>query len=164
MSDKLTAERLRGLDEAATAGPWLTQKPSLYREDNGLCIIGLRVNDDGAPIETPTNGLVAVATQSPAEADEGDFERATANAALLTYLRNAVPTILAMAEERKAWSEAVATIMARCEALEDEAHEMMAKADCSKTTGFYSGQKMTAKSLRRELHDLTRALGKDQAS
>lgn len=59
------------------------------------------------------------------------------------------------------YSEAVTAIMARCEALEDEAADM--NSDCSKVTSFYSGQKFAAKSIRRELHDLTRALGREKA-
>lgn len=66
--------------------------------------------------------------------------------------------ILAMAEDRKAWTEAVATIIARCEALEDEAADELVKAESEHAQGYWRGQKMAAKSIRRELHDLTRAL------
>lgn len=52
---------------------------------------------------------------------------------------------------------AVRTIIARCEALEDEAHDELAKDQTADVHGFWRGQKHTAKSIRRELHDLTRA-------
>lgn len=73
------------------------------------------------------------------------------------YLWNNRAAILAMAEGRKAWSEAVTAIMARCEALEDEASNELVKAESEHAQGYWRGQKRTAKSIRRELHDLTRA-------
>jgi hypothetical protein len=55
-------------------------------------------------------------------------------------------------------SEASRTIIARCEALEDEAHDRIGTADCCESERqFMRGQKYTAKSLRRHLADLTRA-------
>lgn len=63
--------------------------------------------------------------------------------------------LIALGERVRILTDAVRAIMARCEALEDEASNM--HSDCSKVTSFYSGQKLTAKSIRRELHDLTRA-------
>lgn len=84
--------------------------------------------------------------------------------ALLAYLWDNRAAILAMAEREKRMREAVKTIMARCEALEDEAYNGVATAsanDRDKTheAGFWRGQKDAAKSIRRELHDLTRGLG-----
>lgn len=61
-------------------------------------------------------------------------------------------------EENKAWAEAVTAIMARCEALEDEASDGLERSVIEHARGVWSGQKMAAKSIRRELHDLTRAL------
>ncbi|WP_395326920.1 Lar family restriction alleviation protein [Novosphingobium sp. BL-8H] len=65
-------------------------------------------------------------------------------------------------EENRAWSEVVTTIMARCEALEDEASDGLGRSVNEHAQGYWRGQKTTAKSLRRELHDLTRALRSDE--
>ncbi|MFC0684911.1 hypothetical protein [Novosphingobium clariflavum] len=53
--------------------------------------------------------------------------------------------------------EAVRTTITRCEALEDEASNELVKADAEHAQGYWRGQKRTAKYIRRELHDLTRA-------
>jgi len=52
--------------------------------------------------------------------------------------------------------DAIRTIMARCEALEDEAVDQAEHEEGLYATAFLSGQKTTAKSLRRHLHDLSR--------
>lgn len=59
-------------------------------------------------------------------------------------------------------AEAVRCIMARCEALEDEASNGIATTsanvrDDTHEAGFWRGQKSTAKSIREHLHDMTRA-------
>jgi len=55
-------------------------------------------------------------------------------------------------------AQAVRCIMARCEALEDEAYNGIANdRDKTHASGFWCGQKSTAKSLRAHLHDMTRA-------
>lgn len=59
-------------------------------------------------------------------------------------------------------AEAVRCIMARCEALEDEASNGIATTtangrDEAHEAGFWRGQKSTAKSIREHLHDMTRA-------
>ncbi|MCF3971926.1 hypothetical protein, partial [Pseudomonas aeruginosa] len=59
-------------------------------------------------------------------------------------------------------AEAVRCIMARCEALEDEAFNGIATTtangrDETHDAGFWRGQKSTAKSIREHLHDMTRA-------
>jgi len=59
-----------------------------------VCIIGLRLDADGSPMHTPTNGLVACATLLPTEVDALDAERAEANAALIVAAVNAAPTLL----------------------------------------------------------------------
>lgn len=132
MTDKLNVERLRALDEAATPGPWEAIE---VRGHANFSQLVARLPD----------GLKCVST------DIDDAE-----GALTAYLRNAVPSILAMAEENARWSEAVFTIMARCEALEDEAADELAKEQEEHAKGFWRGQKLTAKSLRRHLHDLSR--------
>lgn len=57
--------------------------------------------------------------------------------------------------ERDAMRGAIRTIMARCEALEDEACDGLTDASTEHAQGWWRGQKSTAKSIRRELHDLT---------
>lgn len=54
--------------------------------------------------------------------------------------------------------EACLHIVARCEALEDESYNALATDLDNHEAGFHRGQKSTAKALRREFHDLTRAL------
>ncbi len=89
--------------------------------------------------------------------------RAMSSGEMISAMNSAASAILAMPGEWKAWVEAVATIMARCEVLEDEAADELVKAEGEHAQGYWRGQKRTAKSIRRELHDLTRALGKDKA-
>lgn len=77
---------------------------------------------------------------------------------LCPEIEEAGKAILAMAEDRKVWAEAVDKIMSRCEVLEDEAAGELVKAEAEHAQGYWRGQKRTAKSIRRELNDLTRAL------
>jgi len=48
-------------------------------------------------------------------------------------------------------------MIARCEALEDEAYTHLEKPLTDHEYGFWRGQRLTAKSLRREFADLSRA-------
>ncbi len=75
-----------------TPTPWQAQPP-LENED-GLAIIGLQLDEDGTPLFTPTNGLVAVTCQSPVEFDEGDYTRAAANAAFIVRACNSHDALL----------------------------------------------------------------------
>lgn len=70
----------------ATPRPWVVQ--SRINGEDGVGIIGLRLNGDGTPLPTPTNGLVAMAALHPTEIDAQDFERAEANAALIVAAVN----------------------------------------------------------------------------
>lgn len=54
--------------------------------------------------------------------------------------------------------EAIEAITARMEALEDEASNNLATELTEHAVGFMRGQKVTAKSLRLHLHDMTRAI------
>ncbi len=83
-------EELGGSGDKAghTPTPWQAQKPLDVEGDHGIAIIGLRLNDDGIPMLTPTNGLVAIACQLPTEIDDGDFTRALANAAFIVRACN----------------------------------------------------------------------------
>lgn len=69
----------------------------------------------------------------------------------------AAGTIEAQARRIEALEGAVVTIMGRCESLEDEAADGLSKEMGDHAYGWYRGQKYTAKSLRRHLHDLTRS-------
>jgi len=51
----------------------------------------------------------------------------------------------------------VREVMARCEALEDEADNALAEVRADKERGFLLGQRSTAKSLRRQLGDMIRS-------
>jgi len=67
-------------------------------------------------------------------------------------------SIQAIREENQKLREAVTTIIGRCEALEYEASDRLAAEDYGDIErGYFNGQKATAKSLRRHLHDMTRA-------
>lgn len=85
-------ERLRALLAKATPGPWQAQQPDTV--DVLVPIIGLRLDDQGKPMETPTNGLVGGAMLYPTEIDAEDYERAEANAALMVAAVNALPALL----------------------------------------------------------------------
>jgi hypothetical protein len=52
---------------------------------------------------------------------------------------------------------AVRRIIARCEAIEDVSNEQLSKDQTEAASGFLRGERHLAKSIRRELHDLTRA-------
>lgn len=67
-----------------------------------------------------------------------------------------------MSEDANLLMEAIKCIMERCEALEDEAYNGIAAVsangrDQTHESGFWRGQKSTAKSIREHLHDMTRA-------
>lgn len=58
-------------------------------------------------------------------------------------------------------------MIARCEALEDEASDGIATLEVNgggeHEKGYWRGQKLTAKALRREFADLARALTQEQS-
>lgn len=145
------ADKLRALDEAATTGDLSTAERHIKHEHIECPIC----QGDGEVLATDYCNIDSKALGVQFYGIGNEFG---AHEALWTYLRHSVPAILAMAEDRKAWAEAVATIMARCEAMEDEAVEELVKAEAEHAQGYWRGQKRTAKSIRRELHDLTRAL------
>ncbi|PZQ55757.1 MAG: hypothetical protein DI555_06945 [Novosphingobium pentaromativorans] len=166
---EIDTDKLRALDEAATPGPW--ERDSEYDGDGlatsgGGCSTGWHNFFIGADVDGKWRTLLDTVNSDHKLIEDDRDENGghswdaigEANTALIAYLRNSVPAILAMAEARKAWAEAVATIMARCEALEDEAADELVKAESEHAQGYWRGQKRTAKSIRRELHDLTRAL------
>lgn len=96
MTDKLNAERLRALDEAATAGPW-----DIWREkiaDLSAAKLELCLQVDCT--ENSIDALVMLNADGKCPGLTGCGPSSDANAELLAYLRNAVPAILAMAEER----------------------------------------------------------------
>ena len=73
------------------------------------------------------------------------------------YRRIATAAIKAMGDaEPVGLLAALGTIMARMEALEDEASDALATELSVQAAGFMRGQKSTAKSLRSHLHDMTR--------
>lgn len=76
----------------ATPGPWAIQPH--FIEEEGVWIIGQRLNTDGSPLDTPTNGSVAFVSMHPTEIDAEDFTRALANARLIS----ASPDLLAALE------------------------------------------------------------------
>ncbi|HUD91216.1 hypothetical protein [Sphingobium sp.] len=93
--DKLNAERLRALDEAATAGPW-----DIWREkiaDLAAAKLELCLQVDCT--ENPIDALIMFNADGKCPGLTGCGPSSDANAELLAYLRNAVPAILAMAEE-----------------------------------------------------------------
>jgi len=63
-----------------TPGPWACQPVETCGPDYGVSIVGLRLNENGAPLETPTNGIVGAALPHPTEVDSGDYSRVIANA------------------------------------------------------------------------------------
>lgn len=85
----------------------------------------------------------------------GRIER-TIVAALSTLSADAIRQGEGSEVER--FREAIVTIIGRCEALEDEASDELAKDQADHAHGFYRGQKSIAKSLRRHLADLARPI------
>ena len=85
---------LRGLLAKATPVPWGAQGTQTEGEDRGVGIIGLRLDEAGESMFTPTNGIVAAALPCPTEIDDNDYTRVEANAALLVGAVNALPTLL----------------------------------------------------------------------
>jgi hypothetical protein len=71
--------------------PWAPQEPD---PSEGVAIIGLRTNPNGDPYDSPTNGLVAIVTMLPTEAEVGDTSRAQANAAYIVKACNAFPDLV----------------------------------------------------------------------
>ena len=69
-----------------TALPWQALAPD--EVDVFVPIIGVRLDENGEPLETPTNGLVGGATLFPTEIDAEDYERAKANAAFIVRAAN----------------------------------------------------------------------------
>jgi hypothetical protein len=69
-----------------TPTPW--EALASFDDEPGIPIIGLRLDDEGNALHTPTNGLVAVACQLPTEIDAGDYSRAEANAAFIVKAVN----------------------------------------------------------------------------
>lgn len=103
-----TEERLREIEalrKAATPGPWAAQETQRGGEDPGVGIIGLRLGDNGQPLETPTNGLVAAALPWPTEIDDNDYQRVEANAASIVALHNAFPDLAAALREARVENE-----------------------------------------------------------
>lgn len=132
--ERAFAEWLRVLDEAATPGQWMIQDGCSWRrlgthmhDGDVLCPMNAR---DGHPDLTARDGKLY------------------ANLNLITYLRNAVPAILAMADEN-----------ARLIAIEAAAQKVIASAstldpDLPEDANVYAPY----------LADLRRALGKDHAN
>jgi hypothetical protein len=74
----------------ATTRPWCAQQP----EEDGVFIIGLRLDEKGNPYDTPTNGLVAAALPWPTELVAGDMSRCEANAAIIVKAVNSYDVML----------------------------------------------------------------------
>ena len=92
--------------------------------------------------------------------DDGDSE--TVRRIIAHRLQSVAAATAAKDAEIAELTEAVRCIMARCEALEDEAYNGIATVsangrDETHEAGFWRGQKSTAKSIRAHLHDMTRA-------
>lgn len=116
-------ERLRALDAAATPGPWETDSEydgDGYASSGGGCVSGWNNWFVGADIDGKWRTLLdTVNSDHKLIEDDRDSEGGSAwdvigaaNAELVTFLRNAVPEIIAMAEE-------AARLRAHCEAMEE---------------------------------------------
>lgn len=126
-------DRLRQLDEAATAGPW--EQESGYLGDEPYCSIYV-TKPDGEP-----QGLAEI--NDSIEAGQG-------NAELVTYLRNAVPAILAMAEENARMERALGGLHAAVNARAVRGRDHV--------PSMRDEQEAMVEAMR-----VLRALGKDQA-
>ena len=166
MTQPVDIEALRQLLERATAGPW-AYRPQEH-DDWGF-IRTTRATEDG------WHPVVAIA-RDVSDHEDHDAHRASktdpaeGNAGLIVAAVNALPSLLteleALRAERGRMVEAKNVILARCEALEDEASagiDTVIANDRDKTHegGFWRGQKSTAKSIRCHLHDLTRSTLKE---
>ena len=94
------------------------------------------------------------------EASETEYEAELQHAEDCLDAANARTLVAETSRDKLA--EAALAIVARCEALEDEASDGLAGLTVNDRAhtheaGFWRGQKSTAKSIRNHLHDLTRA-------
>ena len=94
---------LLALSERATKGPWEALPFDEQYPGDGVPIIGLRLGDDGKPLFTPTNGIVAAGVLLPTEIDALDPTRALDNAAFIVaavnFVRNDLPALHAKIAE-----------------------------------------------------------------
>lgn len=103
----LDLDKLKELLAKATPVPWEAQGTQREGEDRGVGIIGLRLDDHGVPMFTPTNGIVAAALPCPIEIDADDYERVEANAALIVAAVNSLAGLIAEAERVDALTQAL---------------------------------------------------------
>ncbi|WBO23899.1 hypothetical protein [Sphingomonas abietis] len=101
----ISPARLREMVGEATALPWCTDPFQPDYPGDGVPIIGLRLDGDGKPLVTPTNGIVAAACLLPTEIDALDASRAEANAALIVAAVNSLPRLLDEIEGLKTEAE-----------------------------------------------------------
>jgi len=109
----IDTDALRKALVTGTPLPWFALDFEPEYPLDGVCIIGLRLDADGSPMHTPTNGLVACATLLPTEVDALDAERAEANAALIVAAVNAAPALLDEVETLRAQNEALVGALER---------------------------------------------------
>jgi len=116
------------------------------------------VADAGGVMEDDVIGLINIVTDL-AEVDALDKAYPEVWGRLDAMVNHAVAAATAAKDAEIAeLAQAVRCIMARCEALEDEAYNGIANdRDKTHASGFWCGQKSTAKSIRAHLHDMTRA-------
>ena len=114
---------------------------------------------------TPSQGLDAATVERKALKRYADMAAALRNTPANAlreagYLDRAADMLdyFAGAATVERFRDAIVTIIGRCEALEDEAADELAKEQPDHAAGFYRGQKITAKSLRRHLADLSRPI------
>lgn len=92
----IDVEKLKKLHEDATPGPW--EQESGYLGDDPYCSIYV-TDADGEP-----QGLAEI---------NDSIEAGQANSELLTFLRNAVPAILALAEREQQQARRIAELEAK---------------------------------------------------
>jgi len=158
-TDTALVGRLRKRLAEASPQPWVYRPDRL--DDWGWIRGTERDSDIGRYRPIVAKGMDSeVAEEQKATHREAKTDPFGPNALLITDAVNALPglldTIEAQARRIEALEGVVATIMGRCEVLEDEAADGLAKEMGDHAQGWYRGQKDTAKSLRRHLHDLTR--------
>lgn len=88
-----------------TPAPWTIQP--YVDGDEGIWIIGSRVNPDGTILAMPTNGAVAFVSMHPTEIDAGDTTRALANAKRIVNCVNEMAALENLSHDSRVSSEGI---------------------------------------------------------
>ena len=120
MTDQFDPARLRELHEAATPGPWGVWREPIGSVADAMDELALQAQATDPIIDA----VVLIDAGGKCPAITGCGPTSDANAALIVALRNAVPAILAMADENAALKAEVARLREANGILEDGLQEV----------------------------------------